>query len=78
VPDCLSPTMQPLAKDRRGGYAGSMFEGLSKHEIIGWVICLAVALGFTLSGGAYLAASLMSADMSDALPHQSSSQNFRK
>jgi hypothetical protein len=46
----------------------SMFDGLSKSEIIGWVICLALAVGLTVFGSAYLVAtSFVSADVSDAL-----------
>jgi cell division protein FtsX len=45
-----------------------MFDGLSKREIIGWVVCLVLAVGLTLFGGAYLvASSFMSADVSDVL-----------
>jgi hypothetical protein len=68
-----------LANFYCGGYAGSMFDGLSKREIIGWLICLALALGLTVFGSVYWAASLMSADVTDALkqPHRSSNQNFR-
>jgi hypothetical protein len=42
-----------------------MFEGLSKREIFGWVICLALALSFTVFGGAYLIRSFLSTDVSD-------------
>jgi hypothetical protein len=40
-----------------------------KREIIAWALCLAVALGLTFSGAAYLASSLLSAgaDMTDTL-----------
>jgi hypothetical protein len=48
---------------------GSMFDGLSRREIIGWVICLMLAVGLTVFGSAYLASSFMSADISGALPH---------
>jgi hypothetical protein len=72
----LSPIDRRSLGSIARGMLAPMFEGLSKHEIIGWAICLAVALGLTLSGGAYLATSLMSADVSDAMP--SSGQNFRK
>jgi cell division protein FtsX len=44
-----------------------MFDGLSRRELIGWVVCLVVAVGLTLFGGAFLAVSLMSADVSDVL-----------
>jgi hypothetical protein len=57
-----------------------MFDGLSKREIIAWALCLAVALGITISGGAYLASSLMSAsaDMTDILkPAHDQGQDFR-
>jgi cell division protein FtsX len=57
-----------------------MFDGLSKREIIAWALCLAVALGLTISGGTYLASSLMSAsaDMTDTLkPAHGPSQDFR-
>jgi hypothetical protein len=46
---------------------GSMFDGLSRREIIGWSACLALAVGLTMFGGANLAASLMSADALDVL-----------
>jgi hypothetical protein len=42
-----------------------MFDGLSRREIIGWVACVLLAVGLTLSGSAYLAISFMSADASD-------------
>jgi hypothetical protein len=46
----------------------SMFDGLSKTEIIGWLFCLVLAVGLTMLGSAYLVAtSFMSADVSDAL-----------
>jgi hypothetical protein len=44
-----------------------MFDGLSRREIIGWVVCLVLAVGLTLFGSAYLAGSFMSADVSDVL-----------
>ena len=47
----------------------SMFDGLSKSEIIGWVICLVLAVGLTVFGSVYLATSFMSADVSDVLKH---------
>jgi hypothetical protein len=53
-----------------------MFEGLSKREIFGWLICLALALGFTVFGSAYLVTSFLSADISDTLkPSASSGRN---
>jgi hypothetical protein len=46
----------------------SVFDGLSRREIIGWVVCLALAVGLTVFGGAYLmASSFMSADLSVVL-----------
>jgi hypothetical protein len=51
-----------------GSKGGPMFDGLSKREMIGWVVCLVLAVGLTLFGGAYLvASSFMSADVSDVL-----------
>jgi hypothetical protein len=63
------------AIDRKGDIAypvpivgHSMFDGLSRREIIGWIACLALAVGLTLFGSAYLvASSFMSADVSDVL-----------
>jgi hypothetical protein len=52
----------------------SVFDGLSRREIIGWVVCLALAVGLTLFGGAYLASSFMSADISDVLKPDSAKQ----
>jgi len=46
-----------------------MFEGLSKREIVGWVVCLVLAIGFTVFGSVYLATSFLMADVSDALPY---------
>jgi hypothetical protein len=46
-----------------------MFEGLSKREVVGWIICLVLAVALTLLGTAYLATSFMTADMSGALQH---------
>ena len=46
-----------------------MFEGLSKREIVGWIICLVLAVGLTVFGSVYLATSFMSADVSDVLKH---------
>jgi hypothetical protein len=52
-----------------------MFDGLSKREIIAWVICLALAVGLTVFGSAYLVAtSFISADVSDALKHPESTK----
>jgi hypothetical protein len=49
-----------------------VFDGLSRREIIGWVVCLALAVGLTVFGGAYLmASSFMSADVSDVLKRDS-------
>ena len=42
-----------------------MFEGLSKREVVCWVICLVFAVGLTLLGTAYLATSFMTADVVD-------------
>jgi len=56
-----------------------MFEGLSKREIVGWVVCLVLAIGFTIFGSVYLATSFMMADVSDALPHNAKYiQDFRE
>jgi hypothetical protein len=44
-----------------------MFEGLSKQEVLAWVLCLAFAVGLTVLGTIYLATSFMTADVSDAL-----------
>jgi len=44
-----------------------MFNGLSKPEIIGWIICLIIAGGLTVFGSAYLAVSLMTADVSSII-----------
>jgi hypothetical protein len=44
-----------------------MFDGLSRWELTGWVICLMLAVGLALFGGAFLAVSFMSADVSDVL-----------
>jgi hypothetical protein len=45
-----------------------VFDGLSRREIIGWIVCLALAVGLALFGGAYLvASSLTSADVSNVL-----------
>ena len=56
-----------------------MFEGLSKREIVGWVVCLVLAIGFTVFGSVYLATSFMMADVSDALPHNAKYiQDFRE
>jgi hypothetical protein len=44
-----------------------MFGGLSRREIVGWVVCLVIAVGLTLFGSAFLAVSFMSADVSDVL-----------
>jgi hypothetical protein len=41
-----------------------MFEGLSKREIVGWVVCLVLAIGLTVLGSVYLATLLMMADIS--------------
>jgi hypothetical protein len=47
-----------------------VFDGLSRREIIGWVVCLALAVGLTVFGSAYLlASSFVSADVSDVLKH---------
>jgi len=46
-----------------------MFDGLSRGEVFVWVVCLALAVGLTLSGGAYwVASSFLSADVSDMTP----------
>jgi hypothetical protein len=45
----------------------SHFDGLSRREIIGWAVCLVLAVGLTLFGSAYLAGSFMSADVSGVL-----------
>jgi len=65
--------------DTNGGYSHSflrcvrsMLDGLSRREKIGWVVCLALAVGLTLFGSAYfVASSFMSADMSDLRPADS-------
>ena len=45
-----------------------MFDGVSRREIIGWLVCLALAVGLALFGSAYLvASSFVNADTSDAL-----------
>jgi cell division protein FtsX len=44
-----------------------MFDGLSRRELIGWAVCLVLAVGLTLFGSAFLAVSFMSADVSDVL-----------
>jgi len=45
-----------------------MFDGLSRGEIVGWVVCLALAAGLTLFGSVFLVApTLQSADISGAL-----------
>ena len=47
-----------------------MFDGLSRGEVFAWVVCLALAIGLT-SGGAYLlAASFLTADVSDVAPRK--------
>jgi len=61
---------------RSGSRTGhSMFDGLPRGEIVGWVVCLVLATGLTLFGSVYLVApSLLSADVTDALkqtPHSS-------
>jgi hypothetical protein len=53
-----------LAKLCPGGYDAVMSEGLSKQEIFGWLVCLTLALGFTVFGSAYLITSFLSADVS--------------
>jgi hypothetical protein len=59
-----------IGATRLQSYAGCMFEGLSRQEIIGWLFCLTVAVGLTVFGSAYLvASSYMSADVSEALRH---------
>jgi hypothetical protein len=45
-----------------------MFDGLSRGEVFVWLVCLALAIGLTVSGGAYWVASFMSADVSDVMP----------
>jgi hypothetical protein len=53
-----------------------VFDGLSRREIIGWVVCLTLAVGLILFGGAYfVATSFMSADVSDALKHDSAKRS---
>jgi hypothetical protein len=43
-----------------------VFNGLSRREIIGWIVCLSLAVGLTVLGSAYLmATSFMGADVSD-------------
>ena len=43
-----------------------MFDGLSRGEVFAWAVCLALAIGLTSGGVAYLvAASLLTADVSD-------------
>jgi hypothetical protein len=53
----------------------SVFDGLSRREIIGWVVCMALAVGLTLFGGAYLASSYMSADVSSVLRSDSAKRS---
>jgi hypothetical protein len=51
-----------------------MFDGLSRGEVIAWLVCLALAIGLT-SGGAYLVAlSLLSADVADTMPQSAHSR----
>jgi DhnA family fructose-bisphosphate aldolase class Ia len=46
-----------------------MFDGLSRGEKFAWAVCLALAIGLTVTGGAYLvASSFLSADVSDVMP----------
>jgi hypothetical protein len=54
-----------------------MFEGLSKREIVGWTICLVLAIGLTVLGAVYLATSFMMADVSDTLPNSAKQQHFK-
>ena len=58
-----------FARFHQDCYAASMFEGLSKREVVGWIICLVLAVALTLLGTAYLATSFMTADVSGALQH---------
>jgi hypothetical protein len=56
-----------------------MFEELPKREVVGWVVCLVLAIGLTVLGSVYLATSLMMADVSDALPYSAKrTQDFKK
>jgi F0F1-type ATP synthase membrane subunit c/vacuolar-type H+-ATPase subunit K len=55
-----------------------MFEGLSRQEIIGWLICLILAVGLTIFGSAYLATSYLSADVSSALKRPESAPQIQK
>lgn len=56
-----------------------MFEGLSKREAVAWVICLALAIGLTVLGSAYLVSSYMTADVSDVLKNTDrAKQELRK
>jgi len=53
-----------------------MFDGLSRREIIGWVVCLALAVGLAVFGGAYLVvSSFLSADVSDVLKSSDSAKH---
>jgi hypothetical protein len=45
-----------------------MFDGLSRQEIVGWLVCLILAVGLTIFGSAYLVTSYLSADVSGARP----------
>jgi len=55
-----------------------MFEGLSRQEIIGWLICLILAVGLTIFGSAYLATSYLSADVSSALKRPEGAPQIQK
>ena len=49
------------------GYAQTMFDGVSKREVIAWVVCLVIAAGLTVVGTTYLVNSYLTADVSETL-----------
>jgi hypothetical protein len=45
-----------------------MFDGLSRGEVIAWILCLALVVGLSSAGAYLVASSLLSADVSDVMP----------
>jgi len=45
----------------------TMFDGVSKREVIAWVVCLVIAAGLTVVGTTYLVNSYLTADVSETL-----------
>ena len=67
----------PIETEARSSLTGhSVFDGLSRREIVAWIVCLALAVGLTVFGSAYLvASSFVSADVSDVLKHDSAKRS---